>query len=158
MGHGMLIAIDPGLSGAIACLTFEGEPLWVVDLPHLKVDNHTYVDTSQVKKLCYGYVTAIMEKPYIMPRQRGADTIYMNYGRLTVAFKAWKEVAPRTWKKALGLGRQKDASLRLAREHFPTMADRLTRKKDDGRAEALLIGLWYLRFRHNAYGCKETDA
>lgn len=156
MAHGMLIAIDPGLSGGIAAIDYEGNALWVTDLPHLEVNGHQVLDTAQVKRLTTKYTTVILERPYILPKQRGAATIYINYGRLTAAFKCWKEVAPATWKKGLGLGRQKEASLRLAREHFPGMEDRLARKKDDGRAEALLIGLWYLRFRHNRYASTHT--
>eukprot|EP01023_Acetabularia_acetabulum_P008634 TRINITY_DN13764_c0_g1_i9.p1 TRINITY_DN13764_c0_g1~~TRINITY_DN13764_c0_g1_i9.p1 ORF type:complete len:229 (-),score=28.71 TRINITY_DN13764_c0_g1_i9:1089-1775(-) len=52
-------------------------------------------------------------------------------------------VAPQSWKKDLDLCKKdKDASRELALEHFPQAADFLKRKKDHGRAEALLLVLW----------------
>lgn len=52
-------------------------------------------------------------------------------------------VQPATWKKHLGLiGCDKSASIEMARELFPSLADQLKTKSSDGRAEALLIGWW----------------
>lgn len=52
------------------------------------------------------------------------------------------------WKRDLGLwGGGKAASLELARELFPQAAGQLERKRDHGRAEALLIAAW-------AVGCR----
>lgn len=46
-------------------------------------------------------------------------------------------VRPQAWKKVLGVTADKETSLSLARELFPAAS--LLRKKDHGRAEALLI-------------------
>ena len=53
-------------------------------------------------------------------------------------------VPPRVWKKAVGLqvGADKESSRAAALRLFPSCAESLRRKKDHGRAEALLIG-WY---------------
>lgn len=48
-------------------------------------------------------------------------------------------VQPAVWKGALGLSSDKMASIALARKRWPELQDSLTRKKDDGRAEAMLI-------------------
>jgi hypothetical protein len=48
-------------------------------------------------------------------------------------------VRPRLWKERMGLSSDKSASLDLARATFPDAADLLSRKRDDGRAEALLL-------------------
>ena len=49
-------------------------------------------------------------------------------------------VRPQAWKKAYGLtGRDKDAARTLAIERYPEAAPLLVRKKDVGRADALLI-------------------
>lgn len=56
-------------------------------------------------------------------------------------------ITPVVWKKAMltaGSGQDKGASILHALRLFPNAADYLTRKKDDGRAEALLIAA-YLR-------------
>jgi len=49
-------------------------------------------------------------------------------------------VTPATWKRALGLGAEKRASLDKARLLFPSAP--LDLAKHDGRAEALLIAYW----------------
>ena len=46
-------------------------------------------------------------------------------------------VAPQDWKRHFGLEKDKADSLALARRYFPNID--LSRKKDHGRAEALLI-------------------
>jgi crossover junction endodeoxyribonuclease RuvC len=47
---------------------------------------------------------------------------------------------PQQWKKAVGIiGKDKDAARTMALQLFPEVGDRLTRKKDVGRADALLI-------------------
>ena len=48
-------------------------------------------------------------------------------------------VMPQAWKKHFGLSRNKDESRALATRLFPAIADQFKRKKDDGRAEAILI-------------------
>lgn len=54
---------------------------------------------------------------------------------------AWHFVSPQKWKRDLGLSRDKEDSLKLARTMWPDAP--LTRKKDNGRAEALLIAGWH---------------
>ena len=56
---------------------------------------------------------------------------------------------PTTWKRDLGLSAaaktykdKKEASRLMALDLYPELADRLSRKKDDGRAEALLLIEW----------------
>lgn len=53
-------------------------------------------------------------------------------------------VAPRTWKKHLHLTKEKAYSLTLARQFYPAARQHLTRKKDEGRAEAILLGRYAL--------------
>ena len=50
-------------------------------------------------------------------------------------------VSPVTWKGALmaGQGKEKDASRQVALRKFPAVAEMLTRMKDHGRADALLL-------------------
>jgi crossover junction endodeoxyribonuclease RuvC len=52
----------------------------------------------------------------------------------------WSLVTPQKWKKQMGLSSDKNESLELARELW-TIAP-LSRKKDNGRAEALLMAEW----------------
>jgi hypothetical protein len=52
-------------------------------------------------------------------------------------------VTPQKWKKDLKLDSDKNKSLALARELWPLAP--LERKKDNGRAEALLMAEWLRR-------------
>ena len=55
----------------------------------------------------------------------------------------WLRAEPASWKRRFGLtGQDKDAARLLAIQRFPAAALQLQRKKDNGRADALLIGLW----------------
>lgn len=53
-------------------------------------------------------------------------------------------VSAQAWKAALGFpkGAGKDRSLAVAQRLYPSLAAELTRKKDHGRAEAVLIAHW----------------
>lgn len=56
-------------------------------------------------------------------------------------------VVPHKWKKDTGLtGTDKDYSRTVAMQCYPTAAALLQRKKDDGRAEALLLARWGDRY------------
>lgn len=56
-------------------------------------------------------------------------------------------VQPAIWKKAMGLGSSKDLSRARTLELFPATADKLARKKDYDRGEALLMAEWGRRHR-----------
>jgi crossover junction endodeoxyribonuclease RuvC len=53
------------------------------------------------------------------------------------------EVAPGLWKRHFRLGPDKEDARALALKRFPGVAKNLSRKKDAGRAEALLMALWW---------------
>jgi len=57
--------------------------------------------------------------------------------------------SPQRWKKEMlaDQGKEKDASRFKAMQLFPTVAGQLNRKKDDGRAEALLMAEYGRRLR-----------
>lgn len=56
-------------------------------------------------------------------------------------------VTPSTWKAHFGLSADKGVARGYAMKRFPALADQLSRVKDDGRAEALLIALYGLEHR-----------
>jgi len=61
----------------------------------------------------------------------------------------YQRISAASWKRSLGLSKTgKEGSLALARQLFPQAAEKyLKRKKDHGRAEALLIAAWALGVR-----------
>lgn len=65
------------------------------------------------------------------------------FGVLKCALSAhnipYEEVLPKVWKKEMGLDSDKEKSRALAIKLYPQCKDSLKRKKDHGRAEALLL-------------------
>lgn len=161
----LILACDPGLTGAWA--VFDAATHAVIrvdDMPVLRDHNIAFIDgdawRSELFKVAAGcHVIAVVER--VMPQPKnGAITMFsqgLTMGSVVQAVRmnrySMELVAPITWKKALGLTFSKEtthverkrASLHKARMLFPQAP--LERQKDNGRAEALLIGYWYLQHR-----------
>lgn len=158
------MSVDPGLSGAIALInTATGEAV-VDDMPFIIVKEHMVKSRKTGKKRKkvtrvvdgkaigdwiekYQPHRAVIEKVGSRPQQGVATTFTFGeaYGTACGAITAMgvplERVRPQDWKRALGLiGTDKKASILLARSKFKRLSKRLARAKDDGRAEALLIG------------------
>jgi hypothetical protein len=121
-----------------------------------------YILTASLKALLGAhvgaYVLVVFEKVGAMPRQGSQSGFRFGQadGKVRGIVEAHGlpiiEVRPEHWKKDLGLtfakedevthAEKKAAALALAIETFPAAADSLQRKKDDGRADALLIAHW----------------
>jgi crossover junction endodeoxyribonuclease RuvC len=109
------------------------------------------VDTRNLAELIRSYqsdfaLTAWLENVHSMPRE-GVSSAH-KFGRCWGAVDgvlgalgiATNLVTPQKWKRDAGLiGRDKDAGRLLALRLFPSLAGELKRKKDHGRADALLI-------------------
>lgn len=156
MSMRITFGVDPGLSGAIAVLR-DGEPFTVHDMPTFMRGDWKEVDAAGIKVIVQevraanpgAYFSACIERVKAMPTDgrtsgfRFGDT----FGKIKATFEcltmAYELVDPPVWKRRFGLiGAAKDGSRLLALERFPDMAHYLKRKKDDGRAEACLIGLY----------------
>ncbi|UXA66031.1 hypothetical protein [Xanthomonas prunicola] len=158
----VVFGIDPGMSGAVAAL-IDGEAGPILDMPKMQVGNKQEVDARaiavfvrEIRNQHPGAVFAgCVERVRAMPpkgdRRPGAQSS-MNFGESYAKAKAVLEVMgipfslaePQSWKRHFGLiGQDKDASRQLAIRRFPFAASQLQRKKDDGRAEALLLALWH---------------
>lgn len=161
----LILAIDPGVQGAFALLDAStSEIVEVGDLPIIEDQNLKWVDgdvfSSDLLRLIGGRpTTAILERVVPQPKN-GARTMLiqgMTFGAILSTLQLVRTriefVTPVVWKKSLGLvfpkeytvTQRKHASLAKARLLFPTAS--LDRAKDNGRAEALLIGHWYLQTR-----------
>lgn len=151
----MIVAIDPGITGAIAWFTLGGYLSAIDDMPVEKVKvgktmRSRIVPARLVDLLDYDTIDmVVLEEVHAQGRNGSLANFSLgrSYGVIEAAIAAndltLVLVKPRVWKKAFGLTSDKSASLDLARELFPgrTYFDRA---KDDGRAEAALIGHWYL--------------
>lgn len=94
-------------------------------------------------------VTAVLERAQAMPAKMGGGIANFVRGRCSAAWEGalaaagipYSTEAPRTWKVQMGLkvGAEKDDSIAMAKRNFPGSSGLLSRKKDHGRAEAMLI-------------------
>lgn len=145
--NGVVVGIDPGLTGAIAVLGADGNFISVEDMPALG----GFVSGKLLADLLMPFTwdVAVVERVHSMPSQGVASSF--TFGRALGVVEGvlgalgvrvlW--APPGTWKRSWGLiGKDKNASRLLALERWPEAADRLKRKKDNGRAEALLIAAW----------------
>jgi hypothetical protein len=152
-----IIAIDPGITGALAFVT-EKSLYRVRDMPTaLTANGKSIVDEYRLLEMVRQYEAlgarhAILERAQAAPGQ-SAPAMF-NYGTtyglirmaLTASGVSYDEVSPMTWKRwaKLAGGREnKDASRRLAASLFPDKAHEFLRAKDHGRAEASIIGRWW---------------
>lgn len=147
------IGIDPGLSGAIAFITPNGGiGVYLYDTPTAETGKGTKRDYLIANMSNFLSVLeepfCILEAVHSMPKQGVASSFAFGRGLgiwegiLSAYSIPYAKVAPQTWKKAM-LGDMprdnKDSSRIAATRLFPQVADQLSRKKDDGRAEALLM-------------------
>ncbi len=146
----MILGIDPGKTGAIALVDpVIGEVYGVEDMPavlELAVFLLQYNPTD---------LQAIVEKVRALPpaqgRRRAGTQSSFNFGQSygeVIGLCAGLDIPldyidPTTWKRRAGLiGEDKAASMDLARRLYPEAKRWLTRKKDHGRAEAILIATY----------------
>jgi hypothetical protein len=167
------IGIDPGLSGAIAILGVDNYCLEVRDVPLTEAGGYDFCRMYElldevVAKHVYGNVHLILEQQQAMPKQGVSSTFKTGFGYgawhalCTIVMPDFEVVSPRKWKKALGLTSDKEASRALAVKLYPSLQDRLTRKKDHNRAEAILLAhytrvVWQLRRAAHVQADTEID-
>lgn len=152
----LVVGIDPGLTGAFACV--EGEHLrWVEDTPiaggsiAIPLLDQLYDPAEYGPWHLTGQPVAI-EHVHAMPKNGsiGSFSLGKSYGTMLGYFSAnghrITHVAPTEWKSTFRLnGKDKDAARLLAIELWPAMAGSFRRKKDQGRADAALIALHHAR-------------
>lgn len=150
----MIIGIDPGQTGGIAFIR-DGVCLHLYDTPTEAIKKgkgikNEYLPAHMAEILkTYGTTTSThcyLEKVGAMPGQ-GVTSMF-NFGKgygLWIGILAalgipYTLVTPQAWKKEImqGVG-DKDAARGRAQQLFPDMTHQLSRKKDIGRADALLI-------------------
>lgn len=151
----MFIGIDPGASGAIAVFR---PPAYIAvfDMPTVQVTisgkSRSRIDhagLSSIIKDHDGATLATIEEVSAAPGQ-GVTSMF-TFG---VAFGAVKQavasedvpvqmVRPQEWKAKFKLiGKDKEESRLRASQMFPKSAHLWARKKDDGRAEAVLLAVF----------------
>ena len=170
----LVIGIDPGLTGGVAVLA-DGQFELVSDIP-------TRSSPSGRTEVCAGKLSAMLRRIVSMHpgawieacleqvsggpvdgRKKGSagafrfgESVGVVKGALGALGIPYSYVQAAQWKRYYSLtGCDKDAGRVLAIRRFPKAADQLSRKKDHGRAESLLIALWH---ENNEMGSQRTAA
>lgn len=159
----VIIGIDPGISGAIAALTIQGEVKELVDTPTYRVGGakgKTLYNLQEMAQTLRRFALgvnplAVLEQAQAMPGQGVSSTFATGrsfglwegiLGALEIPFIT---VRPSVWVKTVlaGVaGQGKERSVKFAMQAFPT-AELIPvgcKKPRDGRADALCLA-WYGR-------------
>lgn len=144
MSKTCILAVDPGLSGAVAFL-FTEVPfrIAVEDMPVAGKMVSAPLLTDMIRK--YGPSIAIVESVGSRPGQGVASTFKFGtaYGVVQGVIGALQIpvefVSPQRWKKHFRLSGDKEQARAKAQQLFPSCASSFQRVKDHGRAEAALI-------------------
>ncbi|OPY76755.1 MAG: hypothetical protein A4E65_03105 [Syntrophorhabdus sp. PtaU1.Bin153] len=163
----MIAGIDNGFSGAISFLDENnGNLLEIHDMPVLKVGDRNEINESRVKELLSrpGLLHVFLEKAQAMPTEREdkatgktirqgiastaryVGSYYLLRGICVGLGMPYSLVHPVTWKKAMMRDMPKEKSASIYRVHQLYPGCGLNRKKDHGRADAILIGLYGIKY------------
>jgi len=160
----ILTGIDPDFNGGLATIDPEDHTVKLVTRmpvfePPVKGKRRIdapglYEALLQARRVGSQYV--ILESPLVMPQKSkkgpammgNVNTVHQTYGAIRAVAEllfsrsrvipAW----PSVWKKDMGLSSDKDLSLPLARDLYPSHTSLLSKKKNTGLAEAILMAEW----------------
>ena len=152
MAGGVILAIDPGIQGALAFLHANNR-VETFDMPVLKVKSGHELDEAALSRMLDARSRdlefAILERQWARPTDGGPQAFKLgcNFGALKMLlasnFIPYRLVTPQTWKRAAGLLNEgKDASRAAATKAFPHDAEQWRLKRAEGRAEAALLASW----------------
>ena len=155
----LIIGIDPGISGSI-CFFADGKIIDVIEMPNMPVGtkNKKQVNgaqifheiTKQITNLKKENIKVVIEQVSAMPGQ-GVTSMF-NFGQSFGVLKGICSamqlpiyfVRPAKWKKYFNLiNSEKDASRTKAIEIFPYFSEKLSKKKDSNKADAILISSFF---------------
>lgn len=167
MARKRYVGIDPGATGALACIEIDDEDMnfhdvEVYDMPVKVVQvggkNRKRIDADKLRWQLDAWeedcVRVVIEEVQAIGKtatgQRrdgvvGAFSFGYAAGLIEGVVRAMDIpihfVRPQQWKRAVGIpyGSDKDASRKCATSHYPEFSAAWQRKKDHGRAEAVLL-------------------
>ena len=147
----MKIGIDAGYTGAVCFIG--DDSVSFLDMPLMTTKSgKNILNIKALADALVGFDKSIpvtLEQVGAMPKQGVSSTFRFGecYGAIQGVVVALgfpiHYVTPQRWKKPLGLlGSDKDASRTLAIQQYPLLSDKLSRKKDIGRADAFWIAMF----------------
>lgn len=146
----MIAGFDPGATGALARLTDGGDLLAVCDMPVVEVRGKQRISAPGVAVILREWAPrlAVIEAVGVRPGEGAVGAFSFGYGAgllegacamagIPVVF-----VQPAVWKRAMKVTADKGACRLMAQRLWPAHAASFARVKDDGRAEAALVGFY----------------
>ena len=148
----IVVGVDPGKTGAIAALDgFAGELIEVYDMPvvgkqkgvnvHMLADIVQHLTSAQSATFVIEDVTSSPQMGVVSAFSFGRSKGIVEAAAAMTANRI-VYVTPSKWKREMRLGKDKGEARARAIERWPRHLEKFKRVKDDGRAEAALIGLW----------------
>ena len=141
-----IMAVDPGLGGAVALFIPQGEMIAVYDMPVVDGD----VDAASLAAIVRSWrpETSLVERVASRPGQ-GVSSMFKfgtGYGIVRGVLAAvgipTVLVSSTKWKRYFALDADKEKSRALALRTWPGRSELFARKKDHGRAEAALLAYY----------------
>lgn len=145
-----ILGVDPGLKGALGFYFPAVQRVALEDIP--TADGEVSAPALAARVRAFKPSMVVLERVHAMPKQGVSSTFKfgMSFGEVRGVIGALAIplylVTPTKWKKHYHLSSDKEESRALAIRLFPNNADRLQRKKDDGRAEAALLAKYGAEF------------
>jgi len=152
-----ILAVDPGVNGALVFIEFN-KPVFIYDMPTMKVGSKTKVDVVGLAQIIgkHGADAIVVEQVGASPMMGTSSAFGFGYSFgsvLGVSAGCGIEchtITPQRWKTYHGLIKKpKDASRVRVVEMFPDISEQFKLKKHVDRADALLLGLAWLRITKN---------
>ena len=161
----IIVGVDPGIAGAI-CFFSNGKVIDVIDMPTMAEGkkNKKQVNGRQIfneisslkNKVSNEKISVVVEHVSAMPGQ-GVTSMF-NFGQSFGVIKGICSamelpifyVRPAKWKKYYNLiNSEKDASRTKVIEMFPKISYKLSKKKDNNKADAILIAHYFENTKEN---------
>jgi crossover junction endodeoxyribonuclease RuvC len=152
----IILAVDPGFTGALAFYNVATKYLEIIDMPVVSVTTTTRKSRSEINVGVLAHMirdraptVAVVEQVAARPGQgvvsmfRFGQTHGIILGVLGALNVPVNHVLPNTWRKALRVPQGKEGGLLRASEVFPHHSAVFSRKKDTGRADAALMAKFF---------------
>jgi crossover junction endodeoxyribonuclease RuvC len=155
----LFLGIDVGVAGAYALIAGDGQVQVIDDLPiHQAQHGRTAKQRAELDLHAFQLVLSAHRPDHVFleavtawPKQGITSTFRFGhsagslYGLVVGLGLAVTLVPPKVWQRHHGIGPSPDAARQRAVQLYPSIADRLGRKRDAHRADALLIADYGLR-------------
>lgn len=154
-----ILAVDPGMTGALAWASNDGDLIEVADMPIIAVRGKNKISGAGVKALMERrpidvvVIEAVSAMPHrvngVEQRMGSSSAINFGYGAGLIEGVAIglelpvNIVSPSTWKRRAQVPADKGAGRQMAQRFWPGAAHQFARVKDHGRSDSALLARWY---------------